>query len=82
MSKRRHRGVEETRQQLPSLLEDAHAGNPVIITKRGKPYAAIVPLESLQEAGPRPSLVALRGSGEGLWGDDAAAWVERMRDEW
>ena len=47
MSKRRYTGVEETRQQLPSLLDDAHAGKPVVITKHGRPYAAIVPLEAL-----------------------------------
>jgi prevent-host-death family protein len=82
MSKRRHTGVEETRQQLPTLLDDAHAGNPVVITKHGKPYAAIVPLDALQEARPRPSLLALRGSGAGLWGDDAAVWVDRLRNEW
>lgn len=82
MSKRRYTGVEETRQQLPSLLDDAHAGKPVVITKHGRPYAAIVPLEALPEGGPRPSMRALRGSGAGFWGDDAAAWVERLRDEW
>jgi len=82
MSKRRYTGVEETRQQLPSLLDEAHAGRPIVITKHGKPYAAIVPLESLREAGPRPSLRVLRGTGAGLWGDDPAAWVDRMRDEW
>ena len=82
MSKRRYTGVEETRQQLPSLLDAAHAGDPVIITKHGKPYAAIVPLDSLREDRQRPSVVALRGSGTGMWGDSAEAWVERMRDEW
>jgi prevent-host-death family protein len=82
VSKRRFTGVEETRQQLPALLDDAHAGKPVVITKHGKPYAAIVPLEALPEEGPRPSFCKLRGSGSGLWGDDAAAWVDRMRDEW
>lgn len=82
MSKRRYTGVEETRQQLPSLLDDAHAGKSVVITKRGKPYAAIVPLNALPESGPRPSLIALRGSGAGLWGEDAGTWVERLRDEW
>lgn len=82
MSKRHYPGVEETRQRLPSLLDQAHSGQPVVITKHGKPYAAIVPLDALQEVGPRPSLRALRGSGAGLWGDDAAAWVERLRDEW
>ena len=82
MSKHRYTGVEETRQQLPSLLDDAHSGKPVVITKHGKPYAAIVPLDSLPAGGPLPSMRALRGSGAGLWGDDAAAWVDRLRDEW
>ena len=45
MSKRRYSGVEETRQQLPSLLEGAHAGQAVIITKRGKPVAKLVPVD-------------------------------------
>lgn len=82
MSKRRYSGVEETRQQLPSLLEGAHAGEAVIITKRGKPYAALVPIDALPGTSPRPSVVALRGSGAGLWGDDASAWVDRLRNEW
>lgn len=82
MSRRRYTGVEETRQQLPSLLEQAHAGEPVVITKHGKPFAAIVPLDALPVAAMRPSFIALRASGAGLWGDDAADWVNRMRDEW
>lgn len=82
MSKHRYSGVEETRQRLPALLDDAHAGKPVVVTKHGRPYAAIVPLDAVQEAGPRPSMKALRGSGTGLWGDDVAAWVDRLREEW
>ena len=57
-------------------------GEDITITKRGKPYAALVPIEALPDARPRPSVVALRGSGRGLWGKDAAAWVSRMRNEW
>jgi prevent-host-death family protein len=82
VSTRRYTGVEETRQQLPALLDEAHAGEAVVITKRGKPYAAIVPLAALPAGEPRPSFLALRGSGAGLWGDDAAAWVDRLREEW
>jgi prevent-host-death family protein len=82
MSKRSSSGVEETRQQLPSLLESAHAGQDLIITRRGKPYAVLVPIEELLAALPRPSLVALRGSGRGLWDKDVAAGVSRMRNEW
>ena len=82
VSRRRYSGVEEARQNLPSLLADAKSGKPVVITKHGKPYAAIVPLEALPDARTGPSIHALRGSGAGLWGDDAAAWIDRMRDEW
>ena len=82
VSKRLYSGVEEARQNLPSLLADANSGKPVVITKHGKPYAAIVPLEALPDVQKGPSVHALRGSGAGLWGDDAAAWIDRMRDEW
>jgi prevent-host-death family protein len=82
MSKQRCSDVVEARRQLPSLLESAHAGQAVIITRRGKPYAALVPIESLLVARPCPSIVALRGSGRGLWGKDGAAGVNRMRNEW
>jgi prevent-host-death family protein len=82
VSSRRYSGVEEARQTLPSLLADANSGKPVVITKHGKPYAAIVPLEALPDARTGPSVHALRGSGAGLWGDDAAAWTDRIRDEW
>jgi prevent-host-death family protein len=82
MSKRSYSDVEEARRQFPSLLKGAHAGQAVIITRRGKPYAALVPIQALKDARPRPSVVALRGSGVGLWGKSAAAWVNRMRNEW
>ncbi len=82
MSRRRYTGVEETRQQLLTLLESAHSGESGLITRRDKPYAAIVSLEALPASGLRPSMLALRGSGAGLWGSDAAAWVDRLRGEW
>ena len=82
MSKRSSSGVEKTRPQQLSLLDRAHAGQAAIITRRGMSYAALVPIEALPDAWPRPSVVALRGSGRGLWGKDAAAEVIRMRNEW
>lgn len=81
MSKRRHSGIEVTMRWLSSRLNQAHARKPVVITKHGRPYAAIVPLEAVQDVGRRPSIMALRGSGAGLWGEDAAAWVTRLREE-
>jgi len=37
-------GAERARAHLPDLLDDAHQGASTIITKRGRPYAALVPL--------------------------------------
>ena len=37
-------GFEQARAQLPTLMAQAHAGQSSVITKHGKPYAAIVPL--------------------------------------
>jgi prevent-host-death family protein len=79
-------GLEQARIHLPSIVADAHAGVRCIITKHGKPYAAIVPLEDVQKAGPEadlaPGLLALRGTGQGLWGSDVGKTVSELRGEW
>ena len=73
-------GVEEARAQLPSILRSAHLeGTVTIVTKRGVPYAAIVPVsQAIRET---PKLTELRGSAEGCFGD-ARRFVEGLRDEW
>lgn len=73
-------GVEEARTKLSNILRAAnHQGAITIVTKRGKPYAAVVPVwQALREA---PSLAALCGSANGCFGD-AGAFVHTMRDEW
>jgi prevent-host-death family protein len=38
--------VHEAKTQLSKLLDRAHAGEEVIISKGGKPYARLVPLEA------------------------------------
>jgi prevent-host-death family protein len=75
-------GAERARAHLPDLLDDAHQGASTIITKRGRPYAALVPLA--QSAPPRkgPSLLKMKGSGASLWGRNSARTVARLRDEW
>ena len=75
-------GAESARAHLPDLLDDAHQGVSTIITKRGRPYAALVPLA--QSAPPRkiPSLLKMKGSGVGLWGRSSARTVAQLRDEW
>ena len=50
-----------------------------IVTKRGKPYAAVVPVwQALREG---PNLSELRGTANGCFGD-AGAFVSILRDEW
>ena len=76
------KGAEEARNQLPSLLEAAEKGRATVITKHGKPVAALVPIEDFNAASEQMSLVTLRGSGRGLWGADAAKTIDALRDEW
>jgi prevent-host-death family protein len=75
-------GAEEARTLLPQLLEEAHHGKTSLITKRGKPYAAIVPADAVASDKPRVPLLSLEGTGQGLWGRSSAGTVDRLRDEW
>ena len=77
-----HCGVEAARSQLADLLERAHGGATTIITRHGKPYAALTPIEVGTAKGPSVSLLALKGSGSGLWGTTMGQHVANMRDEW
>jgi len=73
-------GVEEARKTLPEILSRAHHdGTVTIVTKRGVPYAAIVPVSHVVRGARK--LTALRGSACGCYGE-AAEYVDRMRDEW
>jgi prevent-host-death family protein len=82
MAKVEHKGVEEARNELPKLLEAAARGKTTIITRRGEPIAALVPLEAYERTRRQQSLVGLRGSGRGLWGRDSRATLRALRDEW
>ena len=76
-------GLEQARIQLPSIVADAHAGIASVITRHGKPYAAVVPLRDLEKSRALPSgLLALRGTGRGLWGADSRQTIGELRDEW
>lgn len=78
--------LEQTRKQWPSIVADAHAGKACIITKHGKPYAAIVPIEEFEQtratANAGSGLLALRGTGRGLWGADVGQTLTDLRKEW
>ncbi len=75
-------GLQQGRNTLPELASRAHAGEASLLTRHGKPYAAIVPPDMVAKLRPRSRFLALRGSGKGLWGKDPAATVAAMRGEW
>ena len=75
-------GLEQGRKQLPELAALAHSGQGSLLTKHGKPYAAIVAPGLLLKSRRKPSFLALRGTGKGLWGKSPAQHVARLRDEW
>ena len=81
MKRIKEKGVEEARRTFAAILDKAARGGTTIITRRGVPVAAIVPPGVAAKARP-VSLLALAGSGKGLWGPDSAKAVVRMRDEW
>lgn len=74
-------GSEQARKQLPELLDEARKGQTTIVTKWGKPYAAIVPLDALPPEREVRSIAALAGSGAGVYAD-AVDHVSRERDTW
>lgn len=82
MVKVAHKGAEEARNQLPNLLEDAAAGRATIITRRGRPVAVLAPLDAYAGADSQKSLLALEGSGRGLWGKNSGRTIKKLRDEW
>ena len=74
-------GAEEARKRLPELIDRAERdGTVTIVTKRGVPCAAIVPLSHLQR-GRTPKLTALRGSAAGCYGD-VAGYIDESRRSW
>ena len=82
MIKIAHKGAEEARNQLPALLEAAEKGRSTIITKHGRPVAALVPLDEYDSNGRQQPLMPVKGSGRGLWGEDSNQTVRDLRDEW
>jgi prevent-host-death family protein len=76
------KGAEEARNQLPHLLEEAEKGRSTVITKHGRPVAALVPIEAYDGAVRQEPLTPLAGSGRGLWGKSSVKTIRKLRDEW
>jgi len=81
MSSKKRLGVEAARIQLPQLLSQAAAGKPTVITRHGKPVAALVPLDAYGSAPRQQSILALSGTGRGLWGASTRT-IRKLRAEW
>jgi prevent-host-death family protein len=79
-------GLEQARIKLPALVAQANAGVASVITRHGKPYAAIVSIEDLEKSAAAgaaaASVISLRGTGKDLWGSSPAQTVAELRDEW
>lgn len=79
-------GLEQARIHLPLIIANAHSGIASVITRHGKPYAAVVPLKDLEKSRGAlralSSLLALRGTGQGLWGANAGQTIAKLRGEW
>lgn len=82
MAKSARKGAEEARNQLPDLLAAAESGRSTVITKHGRPVAAIVPIDDFADGNRQRPLVPLKGSGSGLWGKDSRHTLRNLRDEW
>ena len=75
-------GLEQARIQLPHIVAEAHAGFSSVITKHGKPYAAVVPVsEARARKRAGENFFGLRGTGKGLYGN-VARHVDALRREW
>jgi prevent-host-death family protein len=82
MSTVSRKGADEARRQLPALLKAAEQGQTTIITRHGRPVAALVPIAAYGIAVPQQPLLPVEGSGRGLWGRDSARTLRKLRDEW
>ena len=76
------KGAEEARNQLPDLLDAAEKGRSTIITRHGRPVAALVPIEAYGVAGGQQPLMPAAGSGRALWGRNSTRASRKLRDEW
>ena len=80
MSTRKVVGIEQARAQLPAIVAQAHQGQISVVTRHGKPVAAIVPMDMARAHHRQPGLLALRGSAKGLW--RGVQGLKALRGEW
>lgn len=86
MSESKTYGLEQARAQLPLIAAEAQAGYSSVITRHGKPMAVVVPVDQWRAEQGRSvqlgGVLALRGTGRGLWPQGAVKAVAQLRQEW
>jgi prevent-host-death family protein len=65
-----------------ALLTAAEKGRSTIITRHGRPVAALVPIAEYKSTHRQEPLLPGAGTGRGLWGKNSARTIRRLRDEW
>ena len=76
------KGAKEARKHFAQLLDAAENGTATIVTRRGRPIAALVPIAAYNAVAPQLSLLPLAATGRGLWGSNSTKGIRKLRDEW
>lgn len=73
--------VHDAKTQFSKLLEQAHAGQEIILAKAGKPYARMVPLEPVAQKRTRGRVKGIDDSAffDALSDDELSAWEGSVR---
>ena len=66
-------GAFEAKTHLPKLLDRVAQGERIIITRRGKPVAVLMPVEPATSLSPEDAVERLRTLRQGVtWGEEAS----------
>ena len=72
--------------QLSRIVRDAQTGQTSLLTLRGVPVAALLSMERWQqtttEVSSHAGILALRGTGRGLWNAVSETTIATLRAEW
>lgn len=68
--------------QIQQNNDIAQQGRATIITRHGRPVAALVPIEAYGDAIRQQPLMPVAGSGRRLWGKNSTRALRKLRDEW
>jgi prevent-host-death family protein len=75
--------ISEAKGRLTDLVRRAEAGDEVVLTRHGRPAARLVPVQSNPTREQKRALLeALRGSGKGSFGPDAARSQDFLYDDY